>query len=230
MTRGALAAAVLLIAPLAADAQSYRCVGKDGKRYYGQIVPQECMGLPVEQLNAQGMVIGRIDPEGSEKERLAKEAAEVKKRQNDAAARETARRNRALLATYSSERDIDEARTRALAANNKQVREAEERLEAVRKRQSGFQKELEFYSGKNKPPAKLLDDIKNVELDLKLQEGAVDAKKREVEGINAKYDEDRRRYRELNNPKADAERPSEDVKKRAAKSAESTKASSSGSR
>ena len=218
-----------MIAPLAADAQSYRCVGKDGKRYYGQIIPQECFGLPVEQLNAQGMVIGRIDPEGSEKERLAKEAAEIKKRQNDAAAREAARRNRALLATYSSERDIDEARARALADNSKQVKEAQERLEAVRKRQSGFQKELEFYSDKNKPPAKLLEDIKNAELDLKLQEGAVDAKKREVEGINAKYDEDKRRYRELN-PKAELEQKVEEPKKRSAKSPESTKASSSESR
>src|SRR5438445_13645789 len=107
MTRGVLAAAVVLIlAPLAAEAQSYRCIGKDGKRYYGQIIPQECFGLPVEQLNSQRKVIGRIDPAGSEKERLAKEAAEIKKRQDDAAAREAARRNRAHLANYSSEHDI----------------------------------------------------------------------------------------------------------------------------
>ena len=231
MTQGVLAAAVLLIlTPLAAEAQSYRCVGKDGKRYYGQIIPQECLGLPVEQLNAQGMVIGRIDPEGSEKERLAKEAAEIKKRQNEAAAREAARRNRALLATYSSERDIDEARARALAANTKQVKEVEDRIEAIRKRQAGFEKELEFYKGNNKPPPKLLDDIKTADDDLKVQQEALDAKKREVEGINAKFDEDKRRYRELNGQKAEAERKTEDVKTRPAKSMESTKASSSESR
>ncbi len=45
-------AAVLIVAglalvPLAAGAQSYRCVGKDGKKYYGQAIPPECLGLPV---------------------------------------------------------------------------------------------------------------------------------------------------------------------------------------
>ena len=27
--------------PFAAEAQSYRCVGKDGKKYYGQSVPPQ---------------------------------------------------------------------------------------------------------------------------------------------------------------------------------------------
>ena len=72
----------MLAAP-GAEAQSYRCVGKDGKRYYGSVVPHECYGLPIEQLNAQGMIVRRIDPAGSEKERLAKEAAETKKREED---------------------------------------------------------------------------------------------------------------------------------------------------
>ncbi len=32
-------AVVVLLAPLAADAQSYRCIGADGKRYYGSVDP-----------------------------------------------------------------------------------------------------------------------------------------------------------------------------------------------
>lgn len=190
-------AAVLMLAPLAADAQAYRCVGKDGKRYYGSIVPQECAGRPVEQLSPQGMVIKRIDPEGSEKERLAKEAEAAKKREDDAAAKEAARRNRALLATYASESDIEEARSRALADNQKAVDEAESRIAAIRKRQTGFEKELEFYQGRNKPPAKLADDMKSAEDDLKAAQDSLAAKQKEVEGINAKYDEDRKRYSEL---------------------------------
>jgi DNA repair exonuclease SbcCD ATPase subunit len=192
-----LAASALLIAPLAAEAQSFRCAGKDGKRYYGSTIPMECVGRPVEQLNAQGMVIKRIDPEASEKERLAKEAEAAKKREEDAAAKEAARRNRALLATYTSEKDIEEARARALADNQKAVQEVEGRIEAIRKRQSGYEKELEFYNAKTTPPAKLTEDIKSAEDDLKAQQEVLAAKKREVEGINAKYDEDKKRYVEL---------------------------------
>ena len=190
-------AAVLMLAPLAAHAQSYHCVGKDGKHYYGSIIPAECLGRPVEQLNSQGMVIKRIDPEASERERLAKEAEAARKREEEAAAKDAARRNRALLATYASEVDIEDARSRALADNQKAVVEAESRLAAIRKRQSDLEKELEFYKGKNQPPARLADDMKSAENDLKAAQDSLAAKKKEVEGINAKYDEDKKRYTEL---------------------------------
>lgn len=186
--------AALSLAPLAAEAQSYRCVGKDGKRYYGSTIPAACYGTPVEQLNAQGMVVKRIDPAASEKERLLKEADEVKKREDEAAAREAARRNHALLATYTSEKDIDEARARALDENSKAMRDVESRIAALRTRQSGYQKELEFYKDKGEPPAKLREDVKSVEDELGAQNQLLEAKKRESASINARYDEDKKRY------------------------------------
>lgn len=186
--------AVLSLTPLAAEAQSYRCVGKDGKRYYGSTIPSACYGVPVEQLSPQGMVVKRIDPAGSEKERLLKEAAEAKKREEDAAARESARRNHALLATYTSEKDIDQARARALEENAKAVRDVESRIAALRTRQSGYQKELEFYKDKGEPPAKLREDVKSVEDELSAQSHLLEAKKRESDSINARYDDDKKRY------------------------------------
>jgi chromosome segregation ATPase len=191
------AAALLVAMPLVAEAQSFRCVGKDGRRHYGSTVPQECLGQVIEQLNQQGMVIKRIDPEGDEKARAAKEAQAAKKREEEAAAREKGRRNRALLATYSSERDIEDARARALAENAKAVKELETRIEAIRKRQAGHQKELEFYTGKNKPPPRLAEDMNSAEMELKVQEDMLEAKKHDSETINAKYDADKKRYLEL---------------------------------
>lgn len=197
-----LVAAVLALAPLAALAQpkgqlTYRCTSKDGKKYYGSTIPQQCYGRPVEQLNAQGLVVKRIDPDGEEKARLAKEAEAEKKREDEAAGRESGRRNRALLATYTSEKDIDDARRRALADNQKAVTEVEMRIEALKKRREGYDKELEFYKGKSKPPAVLQENIRNAEIDLQAQESLLAAKKKEVDGINARYDEDRKRYVEL---------------------------------
>jgi hypothetical protein len=198
-----LAAAALAVAavPLVAEAQSFRCVGKDGKKYYGSTIPQACLGQPIEQLNAQGMVIRRIDPEGEERARVAKEAEAARKREEDALAQEAARRNRALLATYSSEKDIEEARGRALREHEAAMKQIEDRIGAIRKRQAGYQQELEFYKGKNKPPAKLSEDISNADIDLKAQEGLLLAKKRDVDAINAKYDDDKKRYLELSGKK-----------------------------
>jgi hypothetical protein len=191
-------AALLAAHPLAAQADdTYRCIAKDGKRYYGSIIPAECQGRPVELLNAQGLVVKRIDPEGAEKERLAKEASEARKRQEESAARETARRNQALLATYTSEKDIDDARARALAENSKATQLVENRLDSLRNQQAGYQKDLESYKGKGEAPAMLRENLKVVEADLQAQQQLLDMRKREVEAINARYDDDKKRYSAL---------------------------------
>lgn len=193
-TTAALLIVGFALAPLAAEAQSYRCTGKDGKKYYGQSMPPQCLGLPAEQLNAQGMVIKRIDPQASAAERAAKEAEEEDRKKREATSKEEGRRNRALLATYTSEKDIEEARRRALTDNEAAVKEIERRVAALKTRQVELQKELDFFQGKNKPPAKLNEDIKNAEIDLTAQENLLAAKKKDVSAINARYDEDKKRY------------------------------------
>jgi hypothetical protein len=203
-TTRALAAATLALAAAVAHAQNrdeqytYRCTGKDGKKYYGQTIPQACIGRPLELINKQGMVVKRIDPEGDEKARLAKEADAQKKRDMEAAQREQLRRSRALLATYTSEKDIEEARGRALRDHHNQLQEVERRIDDIKKRQARYERDVAVYkeSGKGEPPARLKEEISNAEIDLKAQETLLEAKKKEAAGINARYDDDRRRYRE----------------------------------
>lgn len=195
-------AAILLIAglafaPFAAEAQTYRCTGKDGKKYYGQSVPPQCLGMPVELLDRQGMVTRRFDAAASAAEREKKAAEEEDRKKREAVTKEEGRRNRALLATYTSEKEIDNARARALAENHAAVKDVEGKILALKKRQTDLNKELEFYQGKNKPPVKLQQDIANAGIDLKAQESLLEAKKKEVDAINARYDDDKKRYAEL---------------------------------
>jgi len=196
MLRAAFALAIVLL-PLAALAQSYRCVGTDGKKYYGSSVPPQCLGQPVEQLNAQGMVIKRFDAQASAAEREKKTAEEEERKKREAITKEEGRRNRALLATYTNEKDIDNARTRALKDNEGAVKDIEKRIGGLKVRLSELKKELDFYSGKNKPPAKLATDIRNTEFDITTQEELMATKKKEVDQINARYDDDKKRYAEL---------------------------------
>jgi len=192
-----LGAAVALAAPLAAQAQTYRCTAKDGKRYYSSTIPRQCIGRPVEQLNAQGTVVRRIDPEGDEKARQEKSALLAKQKAQEAANLEEDRRNRALLATYTSEHDIEDARKRALADNQRAVRDVESKISAARQRRAGYEKELAFYKGDNKPPTKLTEDMQNVDVEIQANQDLLDVKKKEIAQINARYNEDRKRYLEL---------------------------------
>ena len=203
-TIAAVAAAFALAAPAVAqkaEAPTYRCVGADGKKYYSSTIPRQCIGRPVEQLNRQGLVVRRIDPEGDEKAKAEKAAALEKKREADAAQREERRRNQALLATYTSEKDIEDARARALADNRKSVQDVQTRIDAARKKRAGYDKELEFYKGGAKPPPKLAEDVDSAEAEIKANEELLAMKKKEVAQINARYDQDRKRYRELTGKK-----------------------------
>jgi len=180
MLRLALVIALAAL-PVAAGAQSYRCVGKDGKKYYGQSVPPQCAGQPIEQLNAQGLVVKKIDAQATADARAKKEAEEVDRKKREAVSKEEGRRDRALLATYTSEKDIEDARVRALAGNREQVTDSEAKIAALKQRRAS-------------PGA----NTGAIDADLKAQEGLLAAKKKEAAAVNARYDEDRKRFAELN--------------------------------
>ena len=193
----AIAVAMFAALPLALHAQTVRCVGKDGKKYFGQTVPQQCIGQAAEYLDKSGNVVKRVDAALTPEQRAAKEVEERKRLEAAAVAKDEARRNRALLETYTSEKDIDFARQRTLKDNEAAVKEIEARLAQINKRRLELKQEMEFYQGKNKPPAKLAEDVKNNEIDYNSQLQLLNAKKKEVDNINAKYDEDKKRFIEL---------------------------------
>jgi len=180
MLRIALVIAIAAL-PMAAAAQSYRCVGTDGKKYYGQSVPPQCAGQPVEELNSQGLVVKKISAQATADERAKKAAEDADRKKREAISKEEGRRDRALLATYTSEKDIEEARGRALAGNKQQVSESEARIAALKKRRTA--------PGEN---------VSTIDIDLKAQEGLLAVKKKEADTINARYDDDKKRFAELN--------------------------------
>ena len=176
MLRAVLVFAIALL-PLAALAQSYRCVGKDGKKYYGSAVPPQCLGQPVEQLDSRGVVVKRIDATASADERAKKEAEEAERKKQAATAKEQSRRDNALLASYTSEKDIEVARARALESPQQAARDTENRIAALNKRR-GAPKE----------------DAKAIDAELKAQQDVLAARKKEIDAINVRYDEDKKRY------------------------------------
>lgn len=190
------AAALLLSAHAAAQQRMYKCVDAKGKVYYTQVPPKECAGLDTQEISRQGRVTKRTEAALTPEQQAAREEEKKKKQEQEIAAREERRRAQALLNTYSSEKDLEEARARALKDNEVAIQESEKRIAGAEKRKKELDAEKEFYLKKPMPP-KLALDIKNNETEIRNQRELLEAKKKQVTSINAKYDEDRRRYREL---------------------------------
>ena len=167
-----------------------------GRTIYTDKVPAEQAGKANEQLSGQGMVVKRNEAAPTADQIAAREADRKRKLEEEIAAKEEKRKNQALLNTYPSEKDIDEARDRAIEANEEAVKDAERKLADAEKRKKALAAEAEFYA-KRPMPAQLKRDIQQNEVERKAVTELVEKKKQEIDAINARYDEDLRRYREL---------------------------------
>jgi hypothetical protein len=191
-----LACAIVLAAPAAAQKLYKYTDPVTGKVVYTDKLPSEAAGKANEQLNRQGTVVKRNEAAPTPEQLAEREAERKKKLDDEMAAKEEKRKNTALLNTYSSERDIDEARARALRANDEAIKEAERKVAEVQKRQKELAAEAEFYQ-KKPMPRQLRQDVQSNEIALKANTDLLEAKRRETTTINAKYEEDKRRYAEL---------------------------------
>jgi len=186
----------LLAAGTAGAQKLYKYVDENGRTRYTDRPPIDMTGRASEQLNSQGTVIKRSSAALTPEEIAAREEAERKKREAAAIAREENRKNRALLATYPSIKDIDDARRRALENNAESVRQIKLRLADLDRRRVRLEKASEPYKGKTLPP-ELRRESFEIESDLRAQNELLEVKQQEVTAINARYDEDKRRYQQI---------------------------------
>jgi len=193
-----LCSTLLAVAPAAAQQRMYKCVDARGKVYYTQVPPPECLGRDTQELDKSGTPMRKsLTPAALTPEQQRAREAELKKKiEAEERAKEERRKNTALLNTYSSEKDIDDARGRALKEAQAAIADTEKRIAEAQKRKKELESEKEFYV-KKPMPLRLKQDIANNEIDIKNQTELLDAKKKEISVINAKYDSDKRRYVEL---------------------------------
>jgi len=200
-----LCSTVLALAPAAAQERMYKCVDARGKVYYTQVPPPECLGRDTQELNKSGTLIRKNPAALSPAQVQAREAERKKKIEDEERSKEDRRKNLALLNTYSSEKDIEDARTRALKEAQGAIEDTERVIAGAKKRRQELETEKEFYV-KKPMPFKLKQEITNNEIEIKNQISLLDAKRKEISTINAKYDEDKRRYSELTSGKTAAPR------------------------
>ena len=87
-------------------------------------------------------------------------------------------------------------RLRAQEDVQKSIKAAEAGIVEIRARRKKFENEAEFYRKKSLP-AEVQKGLRTTESEIQFQESVIAAKKKELDIIRLKYDEDLRRYNEL---------------------------------
>jgi hypothetical protein len=193
----ALAALALLSGTDPARAATYKWVDEKGVVHYTDKMPPEEINKANVELNKQGVPIKATEPAPTPEQRRAKAQEDVRQKQLTKDQAEIARKDRALLSSYTSESEIDLARNRSLRTIESVVQSSKAYGEQLAKRKAGLEakKKTEFAS---KPmPATMERELETINTELARQEDLLALKQKEVVSVNAKYDADKKRWHEL---------------------------------
>jgi hypothetical protein len=191
------------VIPAAGGAESgrfYCCTDAGGVYICGDILPQTCYGRAYRELGVDGRTLREFAAPLSAEQRAeqrARQAAEEEKRRQDAIAqKEQQRKDETLLATYATLNDIEAMRKRSLADAKQIIENAETRIAEIRTQRKKYEDEAEFYQKKTVPD-EIRKGLADTEFEIKTQESIIEAKRNDVAAIEARYDEDRKRFLDL---------------------------------
>ena len=186
------AAALFAAISLNAEAKLYKWVDDKGVTHYGETIPPEYANRDTKQLD-KGRIIDR-----DEKRDAGKKGPAKKEVVEDKAVIEAQRRDNALLATYSNEKEIDLARDRNLLQVEARVNSYTTMLKSAEATLAGLLQERDAINKNGrKMPASLIQDITEAEALVVRRKKELETSNKEVEAVKARYAADKQRYREL---------------------------------
>ncbi|MBK6972332.1 MAG: hypothetical protein IPH26_05035 [Sterolibacteriaceae bacterium] len=182
--------------------QTYCCNDSDGVQICSDRLPHQCYNRAYRVMEGS-TVVRREEAPLSAEQRRQRIIEDRRQLEEDRARREGLRRDRILIDTYNSVQDIDVQRERAIKEIEHGMLQAKNELVELEKQRQALVEETEFYRRKTMP-AELRAAIRANEADIAAQQSIVDSKKKDIDAVNARYDEDKRRYIHLlrNAPRA----------------------------
>lgn len=178
-----------------AQAQMYRWVDGSGRVHYSDTLPQTYQQTGAAEMNKQGTVMRRTQSEAERRAEIERQAERLKLERQQA---EQARLDRALIATYTTEAEIDLARDRALEHHKLAIRGAETRAKVVDANLAELRSRIASIEKSGRPVSpelqSQLSQVYKESLDLKR---TILNNEDAMEKVREKYAADKARFREL---------------------------------
>ena len=173
-------------------------VDEQGVTHYGDTIPPENVKQSSTEFSSKGTVVKKTERAITAEERKAQEEERINREAARLRDEEQQRRDKALLNTYSSEREIDLARDRNLQQAEVQNKSAELRIKQVEDRLAKYRNQAGSLTKTGKPiPNDLQQDIANAEGEIRHQKDTIQQKKKDSDTVRAKFEADKLRYHEL---------------------------------
>ena len=185
-------AAALTIA--AGPSKMYKWVDDKGVVHYTDSLPPDAVDKGNVELNKQGITVGKTEPNATPEQRRAREAEAERAKQDAKDQQEAARLDRALLDSYTSEQDIELAKSRSLRTIEQSVESARAYIAQLTKRKEAMAAAKVNPNDKNAAAANERE-LARINSDLDHQQEFLTRKQTEMNNLIARYDNDKERWR-----------------------------------
>lgn len=178
--------------------QMYRWVDAQGKVHYGDTIPPEYARQGNAELSKSGRVVKETPPALTPEQIQARQALEAREREAREKAEEQRRRDKALLASYTTVDELDLAERRNLEAVDVQIKSHELRIKSVQSRLAALNKQEASLRARQRPiPADLSADIRQAQDEIEELRARIVKANQEKDAIRARFAADRKRFMEI---------------------------------
>ena len=170
---------------------------------------EKCRGRAYRIIDQNGNVLKRVAAREKQEEEARSEAERKKAEKKE-------RLDQALLDTYYSEEEITLVQKRQERKLNREIKKIEERLAAAQAKKAKLEKQKKQYKTESEVPQSVKVQLETANNEEFAELSLLDSKTQELEELGAKFDADRKRFKELSE-KMRAAAEAEEAKRRTRK-------------
>jgi len=189
---------MFFVATFSAHAKMYKWVDEFGQTHFGDKIPAQYLDKEHRELNDQGATIKKFDalPTAEEKAALRKQA-QIKKEQEHIL-KEQRKRDRVLVDTYTTERDLIAARDARLEAVDSQIQLSNSVIENTKRKMAQTEKTIEnIKKSGRKVPENFINNLEREKKQLATHEKIAEGNKEKRSKISVQFEDYISRFREL---------------------------------
>ncbi len=191
---------VIGIVLIAADAQArlYKWVDEEGRVHYGDSIPLKYQLQQHDELNESGLVVRTREAMPSEEELIRRYQQRLAEKEKERKIREQRQRDRVLLDTYTTERDLIAARKARIEAVDSQINLSKSIIEEARNKLKNSERLAASLKAQGKPvPQTLFTKIEREKKSLEIHQRVAEGHMKKRVEVAEQFDAYIKRFREL---------------------------------
>ncbi len=179
---------VLLSSAFSAQAKMYKWVDENGQMHFGDKIPPEYLVKEHDELNEQGVRVKHLEAAKTAEERAEEKRLEKEREKAALIEKKKRQRDRVLLDTYTTERDLVVARDSRLDAVGSQIQLAETIISDSNKKIESMEKKVTQIKATNREvPIDLYNRIDSEKQQIEVQSKVMENHIKRRDEISAQF-------------------------------------------